>query len=320
MRKSLRIATRTTELALRRSRAVQTMLETQGITSELVLVRTDGDKHHDTPFRSDGAIALFAHELEQSLLRKRADLAVHAYADLPAAASPGLAIGGVLERGDPRDALVLNALFEGTTIAELPNGTRIGTSTIRCRALLAALYPNVEAVQLRGDLPERLRKVDDGQVHATIAPADALHRLDVPQRIAAYLEAPAWLPAPTQGVIALQIREADAELAETLAALSHARTRIDAAAERAFFAALEGGSHSTVSALVVETGGMRVLHGLIADPDGRTILRDRHALEDEQPELDGIRLANALRAKGASRLLDQLRRADRVPTPQPDSV
>ena len=320
MRRRLRIATRTTELALRRARDVQAMLETKGIASELVNLRTDGDKHYDTPLRSDGTQALFSHELEQAVLRSRADFAVHAYADLPASPSPGLAIAGIPPRGDPRDALVLNELFEGSSIGELPNGTRIGTSSVRCRALLSALYPNVEAVQLRGDLPERLRKVDDGQVHATIAPADALHRLAISQRIAAYLEAPEWLPAPAQGALALQAREDDAECADALGAISDSRTRIDIAAERAFFAAMEGGPQSCVSGLVVATAGTRVLHGIIADPDGRHLLRGQHVVEDEQPELDGIRLANELRGRGASRILDSIRRAERVPTPQPDSV
>ena len=223
-------------------------------------------------------------------------------------------------RGDPRDALVLNELLEGTTIDELPNGTRVGTSSVRCRALLKALHPNVEVVQLRGELPDRLRKVDDGQVHATIAPADALHTLGVSQRIAAFLEAPEWLPAPAQGALALQIREGDAELRAALALLSHDRTRIDVAAERAFFAALEGGPQSPVCALVVDISGARVLHGAIADVDGSVLLRGHHGLEDEQPELDGIRLANDLRGKGASRILDHVRRADRLQTPQPDSV
>ena len=320
MSRRLRIATRTTELALRRSRAVQTMLETQGISSELVTVRTDGDKHYDAPFRSDGASAPFSHELEQALVRKRVDLAVHAYPDLAASPSAGLAVAAVPARGDPRDALVLNELLEGSSIAELPNGTRLGTSSVRCRALLAALYPNVEAVQLRGDLPERLRKVDDGQVHAMIAPADALHRLEVSQRIAAYLEAPEWLPAPAQGAMALQIRADDAELRDMLAIVNDPRTAIDVTGERAFFAALEGGPQSPVCALVVQTAGARVLHGAIADPEGHGVFRGHHVLEDAQPELDGVRLANELRGMGASRILDHVRRAERVPSPQPDSA
>jgi hydroxymethylbilane synthase len=319
MTRRLRIATRTTELALRRSRAVQTMLETLGITSELLALRTAGDKHHDAQFRTDSVRALFSHELEQAVLKKRADVAVHACPDLPVS-SQGLTIAAIPRRGDARDALVLNELFEGTSIEDLPNGTRIGTSSVRCRALLQSLHPNVEVVQLRGDLPERLRKVDEGQVHATIAPADALHRLEVSQRIAAYLEAPAWLPAPAQGAIAVQIRDDDPELARALSNIADPRTTIDVAAERSFFAALEGGIHSTVSALVVEDRGSRVLHGIIADPDGRSLLRGQHVLEDAQPELDGVRLANELRGAGASRILDLVRRAERVPTPQPDSV
>lgn len=315
----LRIATRSTELALRRSRAVQAMFEARGVSCELLPLRTEGDKHHESAVQSANARTLFTHELEQALLKRRADVAVHSYPDLPSDATPGLAIVAVPARGDARDALVLNALFEGTSVTELPNGTRIGTSSVRCRALLRALYPHVEVVQLRGDLPERLRKVDEGQVHATIAPADALHRLEVSQRIAGYLDAPEWLPAPAQGALALQVREDDEEVTGLVAPLDDENTRVDVAAERAFFAALEGALHSPLAALVVRAGDRRVLHGIIADPDGRTLLRGEHLLDPAHPELDGIRLANDLRGKGASRILDLVRRADRVPTPQPDS-
>ncbi|HJQ18833.1 MAG TPA: hydroxymethylbilane synthase [Gemmatimonadaceae bacterium] len=320
MTRRLRIATRPTELALRRSRAVQAMLEATGVTSELVIVRTAGDRHFAEPFQSAAARNVFTQELEDALVRRRADLAVHAYPDVPADPASGTTIAAVPRRGDPRDALVLNSLLEGTSPAELPRGTRLGTSSVRCRALLRALYPEIEVVQLRGDLPDRLRKVDDGQVHATIVSADALHHLAVSQRIAGYLEPPAWLPAPAQAALALQVRDDDGEAARMLAPLSDVRTLTDVTAERKFFSALEGALQSPVAALVVERDGARELHGMIADPDGRVLLRASHALDDTQPELAGIRLANELRAQGASRILDAVRRAERVSTPQPDST
>lgn len=320
MMRRLRIATRPTELAQRRSRAVQAMLEAAGVACDVVLVRTEGDKHHDTALEAAAARALFTHELEQALHRRRADVAVHAFADMPTDPTPGLIVAAVPRRGDPRDALVLNSVLEAATIEELPRGTRIGTPSVRCRAMLLALYPHVEVVQLRGDLPERLRKVDDGQVHATVASADALHHLAVSQRIAGYLAMPRWLPACGQGALALEARDDDDEVLEILSRLNDARTAVDVAAERSFFHALEGGPQSPVAALVLDDGGGRVLHGLLADPDGRTVLRASQPLDESQPELAGVRLANELRGQGASRVLDAIRRADRVPAPQPDSV
>jgi hydroxymethylbilane synthase len=182
--RALRIATRASQLALRRARMVQAMLAAQGTDSELLPLKTEGDRHFEEPFHLSSVRALFTHELDSALLRRKAELAVHAFPDVPTDATPGLRVATVLPRDDPRDVLVLNELLEGTSLADLPRGTRLGTPSMRCRGLIAALYPEIEVVQLRGDLPMRLRKVDDGQVHATIVSAAALHRLDVSQRIA----------------------------------------------------------------------------------------------------------------------------------------
>jgi hydroxymethylbilane synthase len=315
----LRIATRASELALRRARAVQAMLSALHIESELVSLRTAGDKHHDEPVSPASANTAFTRELESALAKNRADIAVHSYPDVEAAPTPGLTIAAVLPRDDPRDVLVLNELIEATSLAELPRGTRIGSSSVRCRSLLRALFPDLDVVHLRGDLPTRLRKVDDGQVHATIVPAAALHRLAISQRIAAYLESPDWLPAPAQGAVVIQIREDDATTRALSEHLNDAPARVDTAAERACLAALEGGVQSPIGALVVADGDRRVLHGVIADLQGRQVLRAELPMDDSQPELVGVRLANELRARGASRILDALRGADRVPPPQPDS-
>jgi hydroxymethylbilane synthase len=318
MTRVLRVATRASELALRRARVVQAMLTAQGMQSELVTFRTEGDKRFEEPFHSASARALFTHEVNAAVRRKRADIAVHAFPDLPTEPAPDLTVAAVLPRDDPRDAVVLNRLLEGTPLSELPRGTRVGTSSVRIRSLLYAVYPDMEVDHLRGDLLTRLRKVDEGQVHATIVPAAALHRLDVSQRISAYLDAPQWLPAPAQGTVVIQAREDDEQTIRSLSPLNDARTATHTAAERAFFAALEGGLQSPVSALVDESGGTQVLLGILVDLEGRHLLRGEHPLDDDQPELTGVRLANDLRAKGASSILDVLRRAERIPTPQPD--
>lgn len=314
----LRIATRASELALRRARAVQAMLADRGIESELVTFRTSGDKRFDEALPPASTKTVFTKELETALSKRKVELAVHALSDLSTDPAPGLVIAAIPPRDDPRDVLVLNRLLEAASISELPRGSRIGTSSVRCRSLLRAMFPDVEVVHLRGDLPTRLHKVDDGQVHGTVVSAAALHRLDVSQRIAAFLEPPEWLPAPGQGAIAIQIREDDATTSELVRPLDDLRARLDTAAERALLAALEGGLQSPVGALVVGDGDSRVLCGAIADLQGRQLLRAQLPMDDAQPELVGVRVANELRTKGASRILDALRGTNRVEAPQPD--
>jgi hydroxymethylbilane synthase len=196
----------------------------------------------------------------------------------------------------------------------LPRGSRVGTSSLRRRAQLHAVRPDLEIVDLRGNVPTRIRKVDEGHVHAAILAAAGLHRLDVSQRITAYLDAPAWLPAAGQGAIAIQIRSDDDEARALLAPLGDAQTMLDTSAERAFLAALEGGCQVPIGALVM--GG--TLHGFISDVAGTRSVRGSLALDPAQPQLTGVRLANDLRHRGASEILDSLRAENRLPSPQPE--
>jgi hydroxymethylbilane synthase len=299
---------------MRRARFVQAQLETVGVSAQLIEIRTAGDKYKEDQILSASARTFFTHELESALLRRKADVAVHALHDISTDPSPGLALAAILRREDPRDAIVLNSLHEATTLAELPRGTRVGSSNVRVRSLLRSLYRDLEVVHLRGDLPTRLQKVDTGQVHATVVPAVSLKLLGISQPVAGYLEAPDWLPAPGQGAIALQIREDDHATRERVAALDDAETHRRVIAERALLGSLEGGLQSPVGALVVDD----TLHAVIADQEGRRILRASRALSGEEPQLVGVRVANDLRGKGASFILDEMRRAERIPAPQPD--
>jgi hydroxymethylbilane synthase len=237
MNRPLRIVTRASELALRRARAVQAILAAREVESELVTLRTAGDKRFDEFLPPASTKTFFTHELETALSRGKVDVAVHAYSDMSTDPVPGLTVAAVTKRDDPRDVLVINEILEATSLAELPRGTRVGTSNVRCRSFVRAMFPDLEVVHLRGDLPTRLRKVDDGQVHATIASAAALQQLDVSQRIAGYLEPPEWLPTPAQGATVLEAREDDEATLRLLASLNDARTRTDTAAERAVLAA-----------------------------------------------------------------------------------
>ena len=312
------IATRSSELALRQARLVQQALASRGVESELKTYKTTGDKRLNEPLSAIGGKGLFTKELEADLAKGKVHCCVHSLKDLPTEMPNGLEIVAQLEREDPRDVLIVNSLVGAESLAELPSGSRVGTSSLRRRAQLFATRRDLDVVELRGNVPTRIKKVDDGQVHAAILAAAGLHRLSVSQRITAYLEAPEWLPSAGQGAIAIQIRSADDATRAMIAPLNHADTMVHTTAERAFLAALEGGCQVPIGALVTTSSTGRVLHGLIADVKGAHVVRGEIALDVAQPELSGVRLANELRHRGASEILDSLRRAEHLPAPQPE--
>ena len=314
----MRIATRASELALRQARLVQAALTARGVASELKTYKTVGDKKLDEPLNQIGAKGLFTKELEEDLLKGRVECCVHSLKDLPTDSPPGLEVVARLEREDPRDVVVFGSMIGGASLDDLPRGSRVGTSSLRRRAQLLALRPDLDVVELRGNVPTRLRKVDEGQVHAAILAAAGLHRLDVHQRIGAYLDAPHWLPAAGQGAIALQARADDAETRALLATLDHAPTTIATEAERAMLAALQGGCQVPIGALAIERDGSWTLHGLIADLAGRQVLRGETPIDPEDPAAGGRQLALDLLNRGAWEILGKLRAADRVPSPQPE--
>ena len=317
-RKSLLIATRSSELALRQARQVQSALARSGVVAELKTYKTTGDRRLDEPLSAIGGKGLFTKELEVDLAKRAVDCCVHSLKDLPTELPENLTIGAVLAREDPRDVLIVNSVTGATSIAELPRGSRVGTSSLRRRAQLTALRADIEVVALRGNVPTRIRKVDDGQVHAAILAAAGVHRLGVSQHIACYLDAPQWLPAAGQGAIAVEIREDDTRMRTLLAEINDAETWLQVRAERAFLDALEGGCQVPIGALAQDRNGALWLYGLIADVQGRQIVRGDHAVDPENPELAGIRLANELRGRGATEILESLRRAEQVPAPQPE--
>ena len=315
----IKIGTRSSELALRQARVVQSALEARGLVCELVTYRTLGDKRLDEPLSSIGAKGLFTKELEHDLLRGKTHIAVHSLKDLPTDSPDGLVVAAVLEREDPRDVLVVNGRIMAQSLADLPRGSRVGTSSLRRRAQLHSARPDLEVAELRGNVPTRLQKIDEGRVHAAILAAAGLHRLGARQHITCYLDAPGWLPAAGQGAIAVQVRADDSVTRALADAMNDAATMRAVVAERAFLAALEGGCQVPIGALampVSEGGG--VLHGMIASIDGRRVVRGSFPLDPNDPALSGIRLANQLRGEGASEILEGLRRAEHLPSPQPE--
>jgi hydroxymethylbilane synthase len=306
-RYDVRIATRTTELAQREARMVAAMLEARGLTTHLVPIKTEGDKRINEPLAGVETRGLFTRELEAKLLSRKVDCCVYALKDLPTDATEGLAIAAMLERDDPRDALIVNDSLGVTSLDELPRGSRVGASSPRRRALLLARRPDVEAVELRGTIPARVRKVDNGQVHATILGVAALHHLDIYQRIDEVLDPPEWLPAPGQAVIAVQIRADDDELRETLAPLNHEPTSIAARAERSCLEALHGGNNVPLGALVMGAGEDLVLHAFIGDPRGTHLVRSEATVDPGNPEGAGRRVAYDILSRGGLYILERLR-------------
>lgn len=313
------IATRASELALRQARQVQAALEAHGITAELETYRTVGDKRLDEALSEIGAKGLFTAELEHDLLRGRVDCAVHSLKDLPTDSPEGLVVGAVLPREDPRDALVFGPqVVSGEGLDALPRGSRVGTSSLRRRAQLLALRPDLEVAELRGNVGTRLQKIDGGQVHAAILAAAGLHRLDARGRVGAYLEPPEWLPAAGQGAIAMQIRADDPRMAPVAAQLNDAATWQAVRAERAFLAGLEGGCQVPIGALAQLHDGAVHLWGMIADVRGTRVIRGDIGVDVADPESSGRALAARLRDQGAGDILAGLRDVKRVPSPQPE--
>lgn len=313
------IATRSSELALRQAHQVEAALRDRGVAAELKTYRTVGDKRLDAPLSEIGGKGLFTQELEDDLVRGKVDLAVHSLKDLPTESPAGLVVAAVLPREDPRDALVFGPqIGSGSGLDALPRGSRVGTSSLRRRAQLLALRPDLDIAELRGNVITRLRKIDGGQVHAAILAAAGLHRLDAHQHVGAYLEPPEWLPAAGQGAIAVQIREDDPRVGPIAAALNDEPTWVAVRAERAFLAALEGGCQVPIGALARPNGAEMRLWGLIADVAGTRVIRGDVVVDPAVPEAAGRALAGQLRERGAGDILTGLRDARKVPSPQPE--
>lgn len=304
----LRIGTRSSDLALFQARQVASLLAAMGVESELVTYTTIGDRILDKPLSAIGEKGLFTAELESDLIAGRTDCAVHSLKDLPTADPEGLTIVAMLEREDPRDAFVTGPHTTARTIGELPEGARVGTSSLRRRAQLCAMRPDLDIRELRGNVGTRLRKIDEGQVDAALLAAAGLRRLGLGDRIVSLLDAPDWLGAPGQGAIAVQARANDASVLAILKQLDHAETRLSVTAERALLAALEGGCQVPIGAAAMfEAPYGLMLHGIIASVDGETVVRGGLPIDVHNPAQSGRTLAQQLHDAGGAGILAELR-------------
>jgi len=298
---------------------VEQALEKRGVGSEIIKFKTLGDKKITEPLSGIGAKGLFTRELEVALKKKKVDCCVHSLKDLPTESPEGLEIIAQLEREDPRDVLVVNRVTQADSLAAVPAGSRVGTSSLRRRAQLLAVRPDLEVVELRGNVPTRLQKVQGGQVHAAILAAAGLIRLGAIDRVTAFLEPPAWLPAAGQGAIAIQIRSDDEEMRALLSPLDHRPTSIATDAERAFLAALDGGCQVPIGALALSTDDNSLtLHGFVSDLRGKNVVRGSRVVNPSDPKGSGASLGAELRSRGAGSLLAELRATETVIAPQPE--
>jgi hydroxymethylbilane synthase len=268
----IRIATRKSPLALWQTEYVAACLRQAHPQLEVSLVpmSTRGDDVLDRSLAAIGGKGLFLKELELAMLRDEADCAVHSLKDVPMELDPPFMLSAILERADPADAFISNRY---ASIDALPQGARVGTSSLRRQAQLRAHRPDLQLLDLRGNVNTRLAKLDAGDYDAIVLACAGLDRLGFAERIGDRLAPPHWLPAPAQGAIALECRTGQAELHELLMALDHAATRTCVEAERAMNLALHGSCHVPVAALAQIQGGSRNRLGLVGAACGGAVVR-----------------------------------------------
>lgn len=270
---------------------------------ELLALSTRGDEILDTSLAKIGGKGLFVKELELALAEARADLAVHSAKDVPMELPAGFALGAILEREDPRDAFISNS-FVG--LDALPAGAVVGTSSLRREAQLRSRYPQLSVASLRGNLDTRLAKLDRGEHDAIILAAAGLKRLGLASRISSLLSLEQSLPAAGQGALAIEYRAERGDIAACLAALNHRASELAVRAERAVSRALGGSCQLPLAAYASVSGATIDLRGLVANPDGKSMIRSAVSGPSGTPEELGARLANELRAQGADRILAAL--------------
>ena len=302
----VRIATRKSQLALWQAEHVAALLRAAhpGIAVELLPMSTKGDQILDRSLAAIGGKGLFIKELEVAMQAGEADIAVHSMKDVPAELPPGFVIGAVLERADPHDALLATRYG---SFSQLPQGARIGTSSLRRQAQLLAARPDLRIEGLRGNVNTRLKRLDDGELDAIVLACAGLVRLGWESRITARLDTAVSLPAVGQGVIGIECRTDDDATLALLGALEHQATRTAIEAERAFSGHLGGSCQSPIAAYATQADGVLTLTGLVAEPDGSRLLREALSGPAGKPAVLGTVLAERLLGACAGARLERLR-------------
>jgi len=305
MKKTLRIATRKSPLAMWQAEFVKAELEKNhaGLTVELLPMSTKGDKILDVPLAKIGGKGLFTKELEDRMIAGEADIAVHSMKDVPMVLPEGFALGAILERHDPTDAFVSNhyAHFEA-----LPQGAVLGTSSLRRKAQLMAARPDLVVKDLRGNVGTRLGKLDAGDYDAIVLATSGLKRLKLDERIRHELSPETCLPAVSQGTLGIEYFEKDQDVLDLIQVLNHKDTEIRTLAERAMNHRLEGGCQVPIGVYAELEADEIYLRGLVGALDGSEILRSEARGSQKEPEALGVYVAEQLLEQGAGEILKEV--------------
>jgi len=298
---TFKIGTRGSQLAIAQSEWVKKKIETRHhIHVELIKIKTTGDKMLDTPLSKIGGKALFVKEIEETLLGKAVDLAVHSLKDVPAELPEGLMLSATPKREDPRDVFVS---VKYQTLQDLPQGARVGTSSLRRKAQLLIMRHDLEIVPLRGNVDTRLQKLKEGEIQAIILAAAGLKRLGIDNHITHVIPSLQMLPAIGQGALGLEVRRDDERTLRLLKFLNHEETEVTVKAERAFLRTLEGGCQVPIAAFCRFKDGLLHLSGMVSELDGSHTVRDEITGEKDQAEQMGVILAKKLLNSGADKIL-----------------
>ena len=311
---TLRIGTRGSQLALYQANTVAALLRDRAdAESEIVVIRTSGDRLAEATLSQIGGKRLFVKEIEDALLAGDVDLAVHSSKDMPAVLPDGLEVGAVLPREDARDALILpsGSAISGTmddVVTALGREPRIGTSSVRRSAQLTRIFPGARFAPIRGNLDTRLRKLDSGDFDAIVLASAGLRRLQHASRISASLPVDACIPAPGQGIIAVEIRSADTAMRELLQAINDREADIALSAERAVVTRLGGGCQMPIGAYAVIEGDQVSVSAIVVSPDGSRAERAHTGGPASEAAAVGAAAAEQLLADGAGEILDAVKR------------
>jgi len=268
---------------------------------EICVIKTSGDIMQDVSLLKIGGQGVFVKELEEALLSCKIDLAVHSMKDVPGLTPEELMFAAILPREDVRDVLVSR---NNIKMEFMPRGAKIGTGSQRRGAQIKAIIPDVNIVPLRGNIDTRLKKIETENLTGVILAAAGMKRMGLAERITQFLPVETMLPAVGQGALGLQIRRADVDLAKVCAGLNDAKTAAEVTAERSFLRALGGGCRLPIAALGKLEGERLTLEGMLAAPNGSTMIRDKISGSKEEAEELGEKLANIILEKGGKILLD----------------
>jgi len=308
----LRIGSRGSQLALWQSNHISALLRERGHEVEIEIIKTTGDKITDVALAQVGTKGMFTKEIEEALLERRVDLAVHSLKDLPTELAPEFEIAAITARENPRDAF-LSRHFE--SIHDLPQKSRVGTSSLRRQAQLKAIRSDLDVFPLRGNVDTRLRKLEEGEYDAIILAGAGLNRLGLTQRIRAILPEDVMCPAAGQGALGIEIRAGDAALREHLKFLDDPAARASTTAERALLNELGGGCQVPIGAFAEVRDGIVRLTGVVARPDGSMVLRDVRTGTD--PKSLGESLGRSLLERGGKEILREVYGANAAAPQQP---